>query len=55
MAGLPSSGYKGGRTAENDLYTAMTIIAFAFVLAAFIFVIIRSNELFDTPFPGFAG
>jgi len=55
MAGLPSSGYKPSRASDNDLYTAMAIIAFAFVLGAFVFVIIRSNELFGTPFPGFAG
>ncbi len=54
MAGIPS-GFKAPRArAENDLYTAMAAIAFTFVLAAIVFVIIRSNDLFGTPFPGFS-
>lgn len=54
MAGLPS-GFKAPRArADNDLYTAMVIIAFGFVLAAIIFVIVRSIDLFGTPFPGFS-
>ena len=52
MAGIPS-GFKAPRArAENDLYTAMAVIGFGFVLAAFIFVIVRSIDLFGTPFPG---
>lgn len=54
MAGLPS-GFKAPRArADNDLYTAMAAIAFGFVLASIIFVIIRSIDLFGTPFPGFS-
>ena len=55
MAGLPSSGYKGSRVVDDDLFKVMAVIAFAFVLGAFVFVIIRSSELFGTPFPGFTG
>ena len=54
MAGLPA-GFKAPRArSDNDLYTAMAIIAFGFVLASLIFVIVRSIDLFGTPFPGFA-
>ena len=55
MAGSPGSGFKAPRAnSENDIYTALVIIAFVFVLGAAIFTIVRSIELFGTAFPGFA-
>jgi len=55
MAGVPGSGFKAPRAkAENDIYSALVIIAFVFVLGAAVFTMVRSSELFGTPFPGFA-
>lgn len=49
--GMPQSRAKSG----NDVFTALVIIAFAVVLAAIVFVAIRSDELLGTAVPGITG
>lgn len=39
----------------NDIYTVLASIALFISLGTVGFVIYRCNELFGTPFPGFAG
>jgi hypothetical protein len=39
----------------NDIYTALVGIALVITAGAVSFAIYRCNELFGTPFPGFAG
>jgi hypothetical protein len=51
MASLPS-GYRP--RADNDIYTALVIVGFGFVVATIGFVIYRCTELFGTAFPGFS-
>ncbi|MEK6644755.1 MAG: hypothetical protein AABZ08_12700 [Planctomycetota bacterium] len=40
---------------SNDVYTVLASIALVISLGTVSFAIYRSNELFGTPFPGFAG
>jgi len=39
----------------NDIYTVLVSIALFISVGTVSFVIYRCNELFGTPFPGFAG
>lgn len=56
MAQMPDPVASAPRVAaSNDIYTALTIISTAVVLAAIGFVLYRTNELMGTPFPGFSG
>lgn len=54
MPGTPGSSRLRARP-TNDIYTVLVSIALAFVLGTVGFVIYRSTELFDSPFPGFMG
>ena len=47
--GAPGSGHSGN--AEHDVYTALTVVAFLFVLLATIFVGYQSLTLFGTLLP----
>ena len=50
----PGLGRSTRLSAENDIYTALMVVAFLFVLAAAIYVGYRAQVLFGTlvPLPG---
>jgi len=50
----PGPGRSTRLSAENDIYTALMVVAFLFVLAAAIYVGYRAQVLFDAlvPLPG---
>lgn len=48
MAGPPG---RTGPRAENDVYTALLVVAFLFALTATIFVIYKAQALFGTVLP----
>ncbi|MFO0838200.1 MAG: hypothetical protein U1D55_06700 [Phycisphaerae bacterium] len=48
---MMSSGPGAGRSAENDIYTALMVIAFLFTLAALVYLIYRTNSLFGGLLP----
>jgi uncharacterized membrane protein len=53
MSTLPSTLGSGSSrpSAENDIYTALVIVAFLFVLVAVIYVGYRAQTLFGTLLP----
>lgn len=52
MTRLATTGLaSGARQAENDVYTAMMMVAFLFVLAAALYVGYRALSLFGTLLP----
>ena len=56
MARQPTGGFQQQRAkTAHDVFTALLILAFAFVLGTIIFVVYRSDDLFGVPFPGFTG
>ncbi len=48
---MMSSGPGPGRPAENDIYTALIVVAFLFTLAATAFLIYRTQALFGGVLP----
>ncbi len=55
MAQQTTAGIQQRQKAGNDIFTALLIIAFVVAVAAVVFVIIRSDELFGTAVPGITG
>ncbi len=55
MAQQTTAGIQKRQTAGNDVFTALLIIAFVVAVAAMVFVILRSDELFETAVPGIPG
>ena len=52
MAATGPSGAGSSRpSSENDVYTALVVVAFLFVLTATIYVGYRAQTLFDTLLP----
>ncbi|MBI5863560.1 MAG: hypothetical protein HZB38_03425 [Planctomycetes bacterium] len=52
MSSMPSSGSGGPRpTADNDIYTALQLVGFLFVLTATIYVAYRATSLFGSVIP----
>jgi hypothetical protein len=47
----PGSGFSSRSSADNDIYTALILVAFLFVLTATIFVGFRAQTLFGTLLP----
>ncbi len=57
MAQQPTSGMRPtprGK-ADNDIFTALLIIAFAVVVGTIAFTLFRSSELLGTAIPGITG
>jgi hypothetical protein len=53
MAASPPG--RAGPRAENDVYTALLVVAFLFALAATIFVIYKAQVLFGSALPPAGG
>ncbi len=47
----PSTVRSSGPRAENDIYTAMMVIAFLYALATTIYVAYKANSLFGSLLP----